>query len=123
MTHWTWDQSQGALLDPNGILVSRGYSGRGRGKNNPTLQHLRGIGPVPRGMWRIHPPRTSQRTGPYVLDLTPEPGTVTHGRSAFQIHGDSIRAPGTASSGCIILPRVWRERIWKSGVRLIEVVE
>ncbi|HYE46677.1 MAG TPA: hypothetical protein VEA44_12995, partial [Caulobacter sp.] len=45
------------------------------------------------------------------------------GRSAFRIHGDSVRAPGTASKGCIILPRAVREAIWRSGDRDLEVVE
>lgn len=40
----------------------------------------------------------------------------------FRIHGDSIRAPGTASHGCIILPRAIRDRIWASGDRALQVV-
>ncbi len=125
---WIWDQSAGRL-SLNGDVVSRGYSGKGRGKNNPALQNVVGVGPLPRGRYRIGAPRTSQRTGPYAMDLFPidaTPSDTRHdatGRSAFQIHGDSVRNPGTASSGCIILPRVIRERIWKSGVHVIEVVE
>ncbi len=125
---WVWDQSAGTL-SRGGNVVSRGYSGKGRGKNNPNLQALQGIGPLPRGRYRIGAPRTSQRTGPYAMDLFPidaTPGDTRHdatGRSAFQIHGDSVRAPGTASSGCIILPRLVREQIWKSGTHVIEVVE
>lgn len=125
---WVWDQSAGTLSF-DGALVSSGYSGKGRGKNNPTLQHLRGVGPLPRGTYRIGAPRTSQRTGPFAMDLYPidaTPSDTTHdatGRSAFQIHGDSVRSPGEASSGCIILPRVIRERIWRSKVHRIEVVE
>lgn len=125
---WTWDQSAGTMHH-NGVFVSRGYAGKGRGRNNPALQGVRGVGPVPRGRYRIGQPRTSKRTGPFVMDLFPvdaTPHDTVHdetGRSAFQIHGDSIRAPGTASSGCIILPRVIRERIWRSGDRDLEVVE
>lgn len=125
---WVWDQSAGTL-SRNGALVSRGYSGKGRGKNNPALQGERGIGPLPRGRYRIGTPRTSQRTGPFVMDLFPvdaTPNDTRHdatGRSAFQIHGDSVKAPGTASSGCIILPRAVREQIWRSGDHDMEVVE
>lgn len=125
---WTWDQSAGTL-SRNGAVVSRGYSGKGRGKNNPALQAERGIGPLPRGRYRIGTPRTSARTGPFAMDLFPvdaTPGDTRHdatGRSAFQIHGDSIKAPGTASSGCIILPRSIREMIWRSGDHVIEVIE
>lgn len=125
---WTWDQSAGTLHH-NGVLVSRGYAGKGRGRNNPALQGLRGIGPLPRGRYRIGTPRTSKRTGPFVMDLFPvdaTPNDTVHdetGRSAFQIHGDSVRNPGNASSGCIILPRLIRQRIWRSGDRELEVVE
>ena len=125
---WVWDQSAGTL-SLNGAVVSRGYSGKGRGKNNPALQNVVGVGPLPRGRYRIGAPRTSQRTGPFVMDLYPidaTPNDTRHdatGRSAFQIHGDSVRAPGTASSGCIILPRAIRERIWSSKIHTIEVVE
>ena len=124
---WVWDQSAGTL-SRDGTVVSRGYSGKRRGKNNPALQGVRGVGPVPRGRYRIGAPRTSKRTGPFVMDLFPidaTPNDTVHdatGRSAFQIHGDSIRNPGEASSGCIILPRTVRESIWRSGVRVIEVV-
>lgn len=68
---WTYDQSSGRLYNPEGAWVSSGYSGKGRGKNNPALQHLRGVGPLPRGTYRIGAPRTSQRTGPFVMDLYP----------------------------------------------------
>ncbi len=125
---WQWRQASGELWR-DGAFVSRGYSGKGRGKNNPALQAVQGVGPLPRGRYRIGTPRTSQRTGPFVMDLYPvdaTPNDTRHdetGRAAFQIHGDSVRNPGTASSGCIILPRQVRERIWASKVHVIEVVE
>ena len=53
--------------------------------------------------------------------LAPEPGTETFGRSGFMIHGDNIKAPGTASEGCIIQVRAIREAFWNSGDREIEV--
>lgn len=118
---WIWDQSA-RTLSRDGAVVARGYSGRGAAKNDPMTEHVRATGPIPRGQWRIGPPRTSRRTGPYVLSLTPV-GHAARGRTAFQIHGDSARAPGTASSGCIILSRAVRERIWTSGDHELEVVE
>lgn len=114
---WSWDQSEGALyLD--GQWMARGYSGRGEGRNNPAREAVRGVGPIPAGRWRIGPPRSSVRTGPHVMDLSPV-GHDAHGRSAFQIHGDN--AAGDASSGCIVLPRTWREMISASGIRMLEV--
>ena len=124
---WTWDQSAGTL-SRNGVLVSRGYSGKDRGKNNPALQSVPGIGPVPRGAWKILAPYDSKNVGPYALPIHAVDGKLDDrheptGRSAFRIHGDSVKAPGTASRGCIILPRAVREQIWKSGDRDLQVVE
>jgi hypothetical protein len=128
MKMWIWDQSAGRLT-LNGVFVSNGYAGKGRGKNNPALQGERGVGPLPRGKYRIGKPRNSERTGKFIMDLFPidaTPGDTRHdatGRAAFQIHGDSIRAPGTASSGCMILPLAIRQRIARSGDDILEVVE
>lgn len=94
-----------------------GYSGSGVHKNKPASQSLKGLGPIPQGRWRIGAPYRSQSVGPYALRLTPDTSTKTFGRTALLIHGDSIKAPGTASNGCIILPRSVRERIWTSGDR------
>ena len=117
---WIWDQSAG-LLKRDGTSW-RGYSGAARGLNNPALQGARGIGPIPQGRWTIVTRRDSANTGPCTLVLEPEPETETFGRSEFRIHGDSIAHPGTASHGCIILPRLVRDTIWRSGDRVIDVV-
>lgn len=119
---WKWDQSAGEL-SRGGQLVSRGYSGAGRGKNNPAMQDAVGVGPIPRGLWSIAGVKDSPNTGPFTLVLEPKAGTDTRGRSAFRIHGDSVANPGTASHGCIILPRAVRQAIWSSQDRDLEVVE
>jgi hypothetical protein len=118
---WRWDQSAGEL-SRDGELVSRGYSGFGRGKNNPSMQAAQGVGPIPAGRWRITERYDSANVGPYALKLEPCAGTETFGRSAFRIHGDSIRNPGTASHGCVVVPRKVREAVWRSGDRDLEVV-
>jgi hypothetical protein len=63
----------------------------------------------------------SPRRGPMCLRLEPV-GHNAHGRSAFLVHGDSRKAPGTASEGCIILPPTVRAAVWASGDRELEVV-
>jgi hypothetical protein len=123
---WHYDQSSGELRDPTGALVATGYSGKGRGKNNPAMQSERGLGPLPAGLWRMKSVYASKSVGPFCITLWSEDGTPDDrhdatGRSAFRIHGDSIRAPGTASKGCIILPRAVREKMWRSGDRLLKV--
>ena len=60
--------------------------------------------------------------GPYVLPLTPDPENLMYGRDGFLIHGDSITNPGSASEGCIILPRSARTMIAASGDNRLEVV-
>ncbi|MDO6545557.1 tlde1 domain-containing protein [Photobacterium sanguinicancri] len=118
---WQYAQATGELYF-NGEFVATGYSGKAEYKNKPKMQHMKNLGPIPRGEYKIHEPRRSPRTGPYVLPLSP----VGHGawnRTDFQIHGDSIKNPGTASSGCIILPRNIREKIWGSGERKLIVIE
>lgn len=125
---WTWQQAAGRMTGPDG-RVWRGYSGKGRGVNNPALQGLRGVGPIPAGRWRMLRVENSARVGPFsiVLDkVDARPGDdrdeVT-GRDAFRIHGDRVNGPPqSASSGCIILPRIVREAIWRSGDRELEVV-
>lgn len=118
---WRWDQSAGELTR-DGRFICRGYSGAGIGKNNPLLEARVAVGPIPAGRWRIGAPRNSKNVGPFAMPLSPL-GHRAHGRSAFMIHGDSAKKPGTASKGCIILPRNVREAIWDSGDRELEVVE
>jgi|1186.fasta_scaffold03413_2 hypothetical protein len=119
---WTYSQKSGDL-DQDGHKVATGYSGAGKGKNNPEMQNVHNVGPIPRGDWSITGPPVDTKThGPYVLRLTPEPETETFGRSGFLMHGDSKEHPGTSSEGCIIVPRAVREEVCKSGDRDLKVV-
>ena len=119
---WTYVQKTGALLR-NNQPVGKGYSGFDNGKNNPDLQAVQNIGPIPQGTWTIvGPPFNSAEHGPYVMRLTPDKNTHTFGRSGFMLHGDSIEAPGCGSRGCMIMPRTVRELVWQSGDTSLEVV-
>lgn len=88
---------------PPGVLPLEG-----EGRNRPNMQDKHNIGPIPRGCYTIGYPRDTTTHGPYVMDLVPDQGVQTFGRSGFLIHGDKIGAPGTASQGCIILPAAAR---------------
>ena len=118
---WTYRQSTGELLR-DGQLVATGYSGHDEGRNNPEMEAARNIGPIPRGRWLIVAHYDSETHGPVTMRLAPRSGTDTHGRDGFLIHGDSFRAPGTASHGCIILPRPARLEIVRSKDTEIEVI-
>lgn len=123
---WVYVQRSGALMDATGKVVWYGYSGKGPGKNNPD-DHFKFEGPCPCGLFTIeHPqhvePQPPGDHGPYTLALTPDPKNEMFGRDGFLLHGDSKSAPGTASQGCIILPRPIRETVWNSGDHLLRVV-
>lgn len=119
---WTYSQSTGEFRGAGGDVVSYGYSGNREGKNNPLLQAKPDTGPIPRGAWTITAVFDSPTHGPYCLRLAANPKTVTFGRDGFLIHGDSVKFPGEASKGCIILPRRIREYVWTSGDRHLEVI-
>lgn len=118
---WKYSQSTGSLK-LNGTEVAVGYSGKGGSKNKPAKEGLKNRGPLPKGEYRIKAPRTSARTGSYVLPLEPK-GHNALGRTDFQIHGDSRSNPGNASNGCIVVSRSVREKIWESGSRKLIVVK
>nr|CRY93659.1 hypothetical protein [uncultured prokaryote] len=117
---WTYYQSTGELWH-QGKLVGKGYSGILTNKNNPDRQQVKGMGPIPRGTWRIGGHTTSK--GPMTITLQQTSGE-TYGRSLFRIHGER-RPPavaGFASEGCIILGPVIRAKIIHSTDSTLEVV-
>ena len=118
---WTWKQAAGELWRA-GELVSRGYSGNGRGLNNPAMQAAVAVGPIPVGRWKFVTIANDNHTGPFSIVILPEQGTATLGRAGFRCHGDNAKLDHSASHGCIILPRSIRAEIWASGERALEVV-
>jgi hypothetical protein len=120
---WTYKQSNGFLVNGNGTHRATGYSGHGEGKNNPAMQEVHDVGPIPRGIYDIEgEPFDSPKHGKYCLRLKPRPENEMYGRDGFLCHGDKIGAPGTASEGCIIMgPDVRKEIYWTK--EPIEVVE
>ena len=49
---WTYAQRTGDLQQ-DGKQVSAGYSGANEGKNNPAMEDVPDVGPIPRGDWTI----------------------------------------------------------------------
>lgn len=117
---WIYSQGTGKLYSPDGIHVATGYSGKGRGKNNCAMQDMPNVGPIPQGIYTIGQAYNSAKVGPFALPLKPDPSNEMHGRSAFLIHGDN--KTGTASEGCIILPRMMRDTLNYSNIRKLEVI-
>lgn len=119
---WLYLSRSGVLLTPRRERLCVGYAGREAGMNNPDLQHMKGIGPLPEAVYDVQAPRDSEVTGPYSMRLLPHMGSEMYGRSSFAIHGDSKAAPGQASHGCIVVGRAFRQSIWDSGDHAIKVV-
>jgi hypothetical protein len=118
---WTYVQKTGELLR-DGLHIAVGYSGWKNGKNNPELQNVEEVGPIPAGKYLVGTPHDTLTHGPFVLPLTPDPGNEMFGRSAFLMHGDSVVDPGTASRGCIIMSRAVRTEVVESGDKLLQVI-
>jgi len=119
---WKYSQNLGILWHNDVVITNIGYSGHGAGKNNSTMQTIANVGPIPQGTWSIGAPHWNPHTKAYTMNLTPAPGTNTFGRTLFRIHGDSQNHPGQASDGCIVLPIVFRQRIWNSGDHELQVI-
>lgn len=117
---WNYIQKTGELLH-EGEHVAFGYAGREDGKNNPEMQSVKGIGPLPVGIYRAEPPGYDPVVGSYAMRLDPDPANEMYGRSSFFMHGDSSEHPGLASHGCIVQSRLTREAFWDSGDHMIRV--
>lgn len=118
---WIYRQRTGELLRDQ-TYVATGYAGRDKGKNNPLMQDVPNTGPLPCGWYTLEAPVDTKTHGPYVLWLEPDKENQMFGRSAFGIHGDSVRDPGTASEGCMIFPRWARQKMWESGDHRLQVI-
>lgn len=116
---WTYSQSTGILS--NGEPVGKGYSGHGEGLNNPKLEMVHDLGPIPKGTWEIGMFFNDLHLGPCVAALRPI-SQETFGRGGFFIHGDNKSVNHTGSDGCIILSKTLRETIRDSKETFIAVI-
>lgn len=118
---WVYEQATGELFHyDTGESVGKGYSGRPSALNDTKQEHLKGIGPIPRGLYAIGHPRGSEKTGRFVMDLTPL-GHFALGRSGLQIHGDNKEGNNSASSGCIVMHPAIRSAI-ANGSPILQVI-
>lgn len=120
MRHALYESATGLLVILDHPFRALGYAGRGPGRNNPTLQDRRNVGPLPVGDYQVSLPYRHHRKGPMVFKLTPDPRNQMFGRSGFLIHGDNTQ--GDASEGCIILDRSARDSLARYQVRRLTVV-
>ena len=117
---WQYKQSDGTLTC-DGEFEGTGYSGTGVGRNNPSMQDVANVGPIPQGAYNIGAAYDDLgKLGPCVMALDPSEDTETFGRSLFRIHGDN--ANHDASHGCIILGPAIRRKIASSADRKLVVI-
>lgn len=113
-----YDQDTGDFFHDE-LLLAKGYSGFGSGKNNPECECIVSMGPIPVNTYHIGLAFNSVTFGPTVFRLTKlSPGPAPT-RDGFLIHGDNKNH--TASHGCIILERSAREYIRDSEDSFLEV--
>jgi hypothetical protein len=132
-----YDQRTGSLYH-GGEFVGIGYAGNGESMNNPDRQDIPMHGPIPRGIYKMHPPEDRPNTGKASIFLEPmaPPQTVPyvaqtdplwwmHGRAGFYMHGDNPQMNHSASDGCIIMAKDIRSYVAgfiESGDTTLEVV-
>jgi hypothetical protein len=125
---WEYEQATGRLIDPMGLLVATGYAGGNcginpEGVNNPSMQGVRSVGPLPVGLYTLGEPVPQSHLGPFAIPLIPDAENDMLGRGDFYMHGDRTNAPGCASEGCIIMPRAVRNKVWASEDHTLKVIK
>lgn len=111
---WVYNRPTGELSH-NGKVVGKGYSGNGEGLNNPAIESVKDVGPIPAGEYTIGDFFDDiGGKGRLVCHLIPSVLNMMFNRSGFMIHGDNKEMNHTASEGCIILAQFIREIIFAS---------
>ena len=104
MRGFYYEQHSGIIGVVNGDFfapLGAGFAGRQDGRNNPKAQSWKGIGPLPRGFYRLRRMAHPRFAAPAIF-CEPEAENEMFGRSGFWIHG------GTVSHGCPIFDRTLR---------------
>lgn len=119
---WFYEQRSGRIWRNNDPDLTTGYSGAPGAINDPTQQHKIGIGPIPRGVYKILPAVNHQRLGPISMFLDPDKGNEMFGRGQFYWHGDNSKQNQSASEGCIISDRPSRMEVNQSTDKTLVVI-
>ena len=107
-----YEQISGKLFDED-TLIGIGWAGHLEGKNNPAMQSVKGIGPLPVGNYTIGDPVDGTHLGPTAFPLVPDPTNNMYGRSGFYLHAIAIEHPELSSDGCIVMSRNVRAYVKK----------
>lgn len=127
---WTYKQSTGEMLKPDGTRLAFGFAGNTGGLNNPLAQDQRNIGPLPQAKYTMTSWLESDpHLGLCVIVLDPMPLSKMFDRAGFRIHGArSVDKNGiggflASSDGCVCIASCYERRImWQSKDHVLEVV-
>ena len=127
----TFSQSAGTIVKDDGTVVtSQAFAGNDsrpgvnpghlQGRNNPRLQAVKCIGPLPQGVYRVGEWGTHSVVGQNSAPLT-QIGGDSFGRGDFFIHGPGADY-ANSSEGCIVIPHDDRMRVIALNPTTITVV-
>ena len=102
----------------DGVHIAVGYSGNGKGLNNPAFDTESNLGPILKGYWIIGEAFNHPTKGPFCMRLKPK--SKCH-RTGFMIHGDNTKGDKSASHGCIVFNKATRLLIANSEDKLLMV--
>ncbi len=100
--------------DDQEVFVCKAYSGCHEGYNNPDMEDVSDVGPIPAGLWGM----SSRDFSKKIISL--EKISVNTKRFGFLIHGGD--GYGMASEGCIVIKEKYREMIFDHGFGILYVV-
>lgn len=114
------------MFRPDGTLAGTGYAGGNCGKNpeginNPAMQGVKDIGPLPEGFYTFGDLVEEGELGLYYFALNPDDSNDMLGRGDFYCHGDTS-IPRRASEGCIVIAHDVRREMHESLCQRIQVV-
>jgi hypothetical protein len=124
---FSYGQKSGEIAyhtEDNVQIIGTGWAGNHAGKNNPDMQAVPKIGPLPEGTYAIGPPFEHPKTGPFSMRLSPSDENKMFGRDGFLIHGPAKDPEhyGQESMGCIVAARGIREEINRLGSKIMVVI-
>lgn len=111
----------GGELFRNGHFVGIGYSGLAEGLNNSSFQDVRGMGPIPRGLYAVGEWFDHPHLGPCVAVLTPVDHDALR-RTELFIHGAHMNDEHDSSNGCIVVGPRERHELRDSGDKELRVI-
>ena len=125
MPDWLYHQSTGDIYYLNGVIapVETAYSGYGSCKNNPDMQGIKSLGPIPIGDYQVGDVTTIHNGSiKNAIPLVPFASNHMFGRDGFFMHGDGTVEPGKASEGCIVCSLQTRLKVASSRPTVLHVV-